>query len=745
MTVSQIREYMQKRVIPECVLPQNIAACLIDENAAPPELDAFTFLNRLRSLGIDSADFLYLLKGSGAPAEAVERIELHPDMNLQSLIVTLDSSGLTPKDYTRMLYTARQLWERTITMRIELEDEADTLEESEEQEAREEAPEPVQEQLRTARQKKRPDNEFREYAGVKPIGKRTERTEPDPQPDPDIPARPVKTARQKKKTEQEFHEYVGVKPIGRAGEQADISESRENVYTAVQLKNRDEINEPDTDEDHSGEQESKPAGSRGGIAAAAIGAVVLCALNAGLDYYGFSAPEGEPVSPHFAEDTTEIFSEIHTAYNADRIGGDVQAYSDSTRVFGDLLVDSGGQLGVFSEKNTVWAAETSGITVYDISDENAVASTEILPPEGAEFVRIIQTDGGITAIFDGEASCGAAGIGTAGQEWISQQCGQLTDIFCDEDIIRLGSVYSPDFTETFQIEDELKYLPWTSLDGTIASLLPGEIAVDGKAQGCSYAINVEYSADTGEIAKRTAALGNPVYSGAESFSAAMRQDAGAMLLQTDGEGGLLYEAVGEITACAYGNGLTASAEKSGDGSLTVYIRDSALKTISAFTAGDAISSLKFDGSTLLIGDGEKITMAADISQPGSPKPLQLTAASGKVCGEYALCGSTSPAGITLALYKEDNGKAVQADSFSKTLSSGELKSFRFIGANTAVISGTDLCGAAYSWFDGVSVVDEFAVMGKNRSVKTMFDDKQGFTAAVVIDGELKLIAGNKIY
>ena len=87
MTVSEIRSLMLEKVIPESLLPQNIAVCLMDENAAPPELDAFTFLNRLRSLGIGSADFLYLLKGCGAPEEAVLKIEQHPDMNLQTLIV----------------------------------------------------------------------------------------------------------------------------------------------------------------------------------------------------------------------------------------------------------------------------------------------------------------------------------------------------------------------------------------------------------------------------------------------------------------------------------------------------------------------------------------------------------------------------------------------------------------------------------------------------------------------------------
>ena len=119
VNVVQLRDYMAEKVIPEKVMPQNIAEFLMDEEAELPELNAFTFLNRLRSLGIGSADFLYLLEGCGAPAEAIERIRRNPAMNLQSLIITLDSSGLTSQDYTRMLYTARQMWERTLTMRLE--------------------------------------------------------------------------------------------------------------------------------------------------------------------------------------------------------------------------------------------------------------------------------------------------------------------------------------------------------------------------------------------------------------------------------------------------------------------------------------------------------------------------------------------------------------------------------------------------------------------------------------------------
>ena len=120
MTVSKLYDYMTEKVVPESVMPQNISAVLMDdENPTIPELDAFTFLNRVRALGIGSADFLYLLKGCNAPEEAVEKIENNPAMNLQTLIVTLDGSGLTSQDYTRMLYTARQIWERTLTMRLD--------------------------------------------------------------------------------------------------------------------------------------------------------------------------------------------------------------------------------------------------------------------------------------------------------------------------------------------------------------------------------------------------------------------------------------------------------------------------------------------------------------------------------------------------------------------------------------------------------------------------------------------------
>ncbi|MDE6726516.1 MAG: hypothetical protein K2J80_01090, partial [Oscillospiraceae bacterium] len=119
MTVKEMRHEMRARVVPEEVVPQNVINCLIDEEAEPPKLDAFAFLMRLRALGIGSSDFVNLLEGCGAPDSAVTRIRNNPAMNLQGLVLTLESSGLDTDDYTRMLLTARQVWERTLTLRLE--------------------------------------------------------------------------------------------------------------------------------------------------------------------------------------------------------------------------------------------------------------------------------------------------------------------------------------------------------------------------------------------------------------------------------------------------------------------------------------------------------------------------------------------------------------------------------------------------------------------------------------------------
>ena len=739
MTVSEIRSLMLEKVIPESLLPQNIAVCLMDENAAPPELDAFTFLNRLRSLGIGSADFLYLLKGCGAPEEAVSKIEQHPDMNLQTLIVTLESSGLTPKDYTRMLYTARQLWEHTITMRIdsgELEAAAESRQEeqpepqapaesavSAEQESAPEEPaettEPAEPSepprpVRTARQRKR----------------RTEEPE-DESPEQEAP---VLTARQKKRTIDDLAEELGIA--------AEIEDEPEEKYTARQRKRRKEEAVPETETEQPEEvKEDSPKARRNAIIAAAAGAAVLFALDPLMDILGFTAPGSSGGEFQFASDNAAVFSEIYTAYTNGRISsGNTQKLSENEQVFGDMLIRSGEELGVFSSGNTLWSAEPDGISVYAL-DSGALAA-QVLPPEGAEFVKVVQNDSGVTAVYSGDTECGLTGVDGSGETWSCGQSGTLTDIFCGEDVIRLGSVYTPGFTKSFTVDDVLEYLPYGSKNGQQTAFSPAEIAVSGSADGCSYAVWGEYAAENGEQKKRLAALGSPIYSGAESFTAAMVRENGSAELTAD-SGSLVSAALPEITACAAGNGVIADAEKS-DGGVTVYLRDSALKPLAAFTTGGGIDQLRISGNVVYVGSGGSTVMAVDISNTSSPKALDLTSADGVVSGDYALCGAVSKTGVTLTLYKLESGKAVQADSFAKALTASELESFRFSGANGFVINGTDCSGAAYRYFDGVSVVDEFAELGRSRSLHTLYDDKTGYTGAAAVDGGLKLLSGEKI-
>lgn len=734
MTVSEIRSLMLEKVIPESLLPQNISVCLMDENAALPELDAFTFLNRLRSLGIGSADFLYLLKGCGAPEEAVSRIEQHPDMNLQTLIVTLEGSGFTPKDYTRMLYTARQLWEHTITMRIDIDDpesadgsEPDIQRSGQEEPFEREAsaaseqdgsdipPEPAEapEPVKTARQKKH---------HAENTAEKTDREQE---------SAPVLTARQRKRTIDDLAEELGIA--------AEIEDEPEEKYTAAQRKRRSEntyVEESDTPV-----KQDSPKARRNAVIAAAAFASGLLILDPMMDFLGFTAPESSVGKLHFAADSSEIFSEIYTAYKAERIGsGYTQELSNNEQVFGDLLIKSDDGLGVFVSENTIWSAEPEGIGIYEIGSE--MRTDLVIPPKDARFVKVVQTESGVAAVYSGKSECGLIGVDDSGELWNCGQSGTLTDIFCDEDIIRLGSVHTPGFTKSFTTDDVLEYLPWTSKDGQQTALSPAEIAVSGSADGCSYAVWGEYNAESGTQNKRLATLGSPIYSGAESFTAAMLRGAGSAAV-TINDGKLVSAVLPEVTAYAVGNGIIADAEKS-DGGVTVYLRGSDLKPLGAFTTGSEVDRLRISGNVVYVGSGGSTVMAVDITDPAAPNALDLTSADGTVNDGLALCGAVSKNGLTLTLYKIENGKAVQADSFAKSLTASELSSFRFAGSNCFVINGTECSGAAYRYFDGVSVVDEFAELGRSRSLHTLYDDKTGYTAAAFTDGSLRFISGDKI-
>ncbi len=691
MTVSKLHEYMTEKIVPESVVPQNIAACLMEDNPTIPELDAFTFLNRVRALGIGSADFLYLLKGCGAPEEAIEKIENNPAMNLQTLIVTLNSSGLTSKDYTRMLYTARQMWERTLTMQIS------DIEENED----ENEPSPA-------------------YVPVK------EATDYDP---------------------------------------ADTDED----------KDEDDVNDdesPDEDDDNSDDDyegaDGQPSVHTGKITAAAVGACVLLGLNVAIDMAELNKPVEPVITAHYAADHTEVFSQIYTAYTAGKIGGG-NSYSltnDDSELFGNMLIEYPEALGVHNIGNSAFSAESNEITLYTSIDGTLTTKAIIAPPDGAEFVDVFTRNDKLYAVFSDSNNAGFTAFDSNGNALFSMhQSGVLTDIAIDDSGISFGTVYIPDYDKSFTIDDYAEYMPVIYLDGKGKVLPAFNIALSDSINGCGYALFGKYDLNNGAALRTAAALGDPVYSDADNFMAVMKNENGYEIIKANKEGGELDTTeLSSLSACDMGDKLVsipsetaesadsgsaatdanivASAEKAENGADIVYLRDHELKPVSAIVNIPAeIKSLRLTGDMLYIYGKEGIIMVADISDPYSPQLIEFTKTYGITKDDHALCATLSDDLIRFTLYRKDENGISEAGGSSKIVKSVG-SSPALCGGNTLYIGSAERCGAAYTYFDGVSVISEYTLFGKSNTAHTLFDDKTGFTSAAIIGEELHLIYGS---
>lgn len=677
---------MTDKIVPESVVPQNIAACLMEDNPTIPELDAFTFLNRVRALGIGSADFLYLLKGCGAPEEAIEKIESNPAMNLQSLIVTLDRSGLTSKDYTRMLYTARQMWERTLTMQIsDLEDEEE-----------EHIPSPAE------------------------IAEETDNDEYE-----------------------------------------DITDSTDSENeTDDQIEGSDEITEND-------KEETVSAVHTGKIAAAAIGACVLLGLSGVMNFFDLTKPSEPVINAHYAADHTEIFSNIYTAYTAGKLGGEntFSITPDDSELFGKLMIKHPQELGVHSFAGSAAAAEKNRITIYNSIEDALVTKAIISPPEGAHFVEVFTKNDKLYAIFSDSNNAGFTAFDSSGKALFSMhQAGVLTDIAVDDTGISLGTVYIPDYNRSFTIDDLEEYMPVIYLDGKGKVLPAYNIALTDSTNGCGYAVYGKYDPETGAALRTAAILGDPVYSDADNFMAVMKNESGYDIISgyTDGEE-LTAAELTSVSACDMGDkeilvisedtdptdsstpatesvaNVIATAEKDENGADIIYLRGHDMEPISAIVnIPSEISALRLDGDTLYVYGENGVQMAADISDPKSPALIEFTDTYGITKDGLALCGEVSDKLVRFTLYQMVDNEMREINNSSKIVNAvGEAPALG--GGNTFYIESAERCAAAYTYFDGVSVVSEFALFGKSNTAHTLFDDKTGFTSAALINDQLHLI------
>lgn len=702
MTVSKLREYMLQKVVPEKVMPQNIEALLhSDGESELPELDAFTFLNRLRSLGIGSADFLYLLKGCGAPEEAVSEIERDPAMNLQSLIVTLDGAGLTSQDYTRMLYTARQLWERTLTMRLD--------------------------GARTPTV-----TEYAEHSAQDYPEEESEYTEPQ-----DLPEEESEYAEPQDLPE---HEPLNIsarvytettqfmRPTGEEAEEIEEAEEAEEAEEYEDAEEREEADEPEMPSDEADVPAARDEAHRGALTAAAIGAAVVIAAGVLAQFTDFTASS----RVRYAESSEDIFAQIYASYNAGTVGGESAApYTvPSEQLFAGILVeDVGGNAAVCLDSFAYFMQEDA-LQVYERGALGLSARPAIEPPEGAQFLCVREENGALYAVFSGETS-GAVRLSDGAAAYIAEQDGVLTDIAFEDGEVRIGTVYVPPFTQNFSAQDVQEYLP--SAGGALID--PQRVLLSGTA-GCGYALSGRYSADSGALLSCTAVLGDPVFTCADG-TAGLLADGGGLIVQPL-ETPALYK-TGEISAWAREGGVIALAETQ-DGAVRIYLRGEDMAPLAGFeNLAEKPQRLTLSGGMLCAFGESGAFMSADCTDPAAPAMLSPERKSGVILGDKALICEKTAAGLRLSLRGADG----ELCAYEKPLTAQELETLSFGGAQTVFTDG-GLCGAEYSRFDGVSVVSEYAVFGRQNIVKTLYDDPAGYTAAALVGGEMFVFNGERV-
>lgn len=806
MTVSKLYEYMSEKVVPESVMPQNITSILADDDEPMlPELDAFTFLTRVRALGIGSADFLYLLKGCGAPKAAVDKIENNPAMNLQSLIVTLDGSGLTSQDYTRMLYTARQIWERTLTMRIEKaqpvedtdedfteeiapadEDFAEELSPADEDFAEELSPdyEDFAEEVAPA------DEDFAEEIAPAYEDFAEELSHADEDFAEEVSPTDEDFTEELSPTNEDFAEEVSPTDEDFAEELSPTDEDFAEEVSPADEDFAEEIAPADEDNSAQSEKpiltgkqytpnsafeayydENKPVMRHNGkIAAAAVGAALLASLAITMDCIGFAPAQTSLPTAQFAESEEAVFAEIYYAYQSGNIGGENIFISDrDSTLFGNMLISSSsGICGSYAVGDSVFSVSADIITVYIEEDSALSSKTTITPPQGAEFIEVTAAAQQLIAVFAGENSAGFAAYDEDGKQlFITEQYGVLTDYTISDDSVSFGTVYIPDYNESFTVSDTEKYLPLYEAGGQL-NIIPAEnIIADGENNGCGYAVYGEYSQADGSAAAMTAALGNPVYSGAEKFMAAMKTANGYRLIQQDNSGSAELAEISGLIACDMGDviltevsdshepyddvieakdeqPIIATAQKDENGEIKIYLRGFDFKPVSVITGvPEEMTSISIDEGILYICGENGVLSVADISQPESPILVEFTRHDGIVREDCALTYSLSDSAVDLILYAyNDLDEIYKAASCTKVINPAEGK-YPEICGNTLFISGESLAGAAFRYFDGVSMVSQYAVFGKTNTEFILFDDKNGFSAAVETNNAVYLIYGDK--
>ncbi len=535
------------------------------------------------------------------------------------------------------------------------------------------------------------------------------------------------------------------------GETAPLIEIDQTLFRKDKPKiTREETHEEERYEDDYSEDEEeedypeKPAKSRANgkyhikaLIAGAVGAAALAALAVFAGKFGEKAPE-----MYFAQTNDELFAKVFESYMPEEErfigGGDICVYSDGCGIFGELLINKNGEMN-FSDDKNVYCVSSDKISVESFDGTVLDSAKYIVPPAKTSFVTAFEQDGALYCVFSGEADgagekeCGYMKIKDGTALFTVRQDGVLSDFSLDGGKISLGSVYVPKYSKSFSADDTDVYLPRVGKDEK-KPLTAENVAVSG-TKGCSFAVCAEYTLDSGENSAAKAVLGNPVSAGAD-YKAAFngKSDETEYGLLVSFKDGITAKKCEKISAAAFGKDFAVTLEG-----------ENANLRSADFTAKSALSNfaekaekLKISESSLLVGNKDGFFAAFDCGDISQPSAMKLTKTNGFVSGDYAAVFSVD-GGLEITLYKRNGEKADVIGKYTKTFTEDELKTLVLKGAETTAFAA-DSCGAAFEYFDGVSVISQYVVFGRTEGSKTLYDDKTGFTRAFAAGGKIYAVS-----
>ena len=506
----------------------------------------------------------------------------------------------------------------------------------------------------------------------------------------------------------------------------------------------------DFDDDFDDDRKSKSGWKKGAVIAAGVGAAVLVGANFAVMAFINGQKNKNEIT--YAEDHAQIFAEIYYSH-ADGIagGGDAAEYrADYSKVFGDLLICGNG-LGAFTAGDCVYNVSETKITASSFKNGELTELGRIEPGDGMSFVAAFENGDSLIAVYNSKYECGYLSIKGGETVYTVRQSGQLTDFRMENGAVGIGSVYTPTFNlpngeDRFGADNTDIYLPKV---GTGYRIIDPKNVVLSKTRGYSYALSASYSLEGGTVVSSRAALGNPVYASAdnlfvmngsetkknvtEEYGLLIYANAAADPVDTENEP--LYERIGKV-GCAASSGNMIAVYEGGK----IVLRspgEKGFNEISTLNIGQAPSALRFSDNYLTASDGENIFLTVDCSGTAVSEEdvLRLRRINGDCDGSSAITLEADDNGIKLTRYVLENGAAKAVASFVRELTAAQKNTLVCGSANTMTLTA-DRVGAAYSYFDGVSVISEYVTLSDSPETATLFDDKTGFEYAFVSDGKI---------